>query len=81
MQVGPKWCDSFGVTVVVRTPPLAPDIVVQPQISGQKVWYRWLGHAPVEAEVLTQDKNIACILPWKADRALLVPLKHLYYSP
>ena len=65
----------------IRTPPLVPDIVMQPQTSGQKVWYRRPGHAPVQAEVLTQDKNVACILPWRADLPLLVPLKHLYYSP
>ena len=65
----------------IRTPPLVPDIVMQPQTSGQNVWYRWPGHAPVQAEVLTQDKNVACILPWRADLPLLVPLKHLYCSP
>ena len=60
----------------IRAPPLLPDIVMQPQISGQRVWYRWLGHAPLKAEVLTQDRNTACILPWRADLPLL---KHLYY--
>ena len=65
----------------IRTPPLVPDIVTQPQIFGQKVWHRWLGHAPVQTEVLTQDRNMACVLPWRADLPLLVPLKHLYYSP
>ena len=64
----------------IRTPPLVPDIVMQPQTSGQKVWYRRAGHVPVQAEVLTQDRNMACILPWRADLPLLVPLKHLYYS-
>ena len=29
----------------IRTPPLVLDIVMQPQTSGQKVWYRQLGHA------------------------------------
>ena len=65
----------------IRTPLLVPDIVVQLQISRQRVWYRWLGHAPVQAEVLTQDRNTACILPRRADLSLLVPLKHLDYSP
>ena len=64
----------------IRTPALVPDIVMQLQTSGQKVWYRQPRHAPVRAEVLTQDKNVACILPWRADLPLLVPLKHLYYS-
>ena len=63
-----------------RTPPLVPDIFTQLQISGRKVWYRWSGNAPVQAEVLTQDRNMACILFWRADLSLLVPLKHLYYS-
>jgi len=31
----------------IRTPPLVPDIVMQLQTSGQKVWYRRPGHAPV----------------------------------
>ena len=65
----------------IRTPPLVPDIVMQLQISGQRVWYRQPGHAPVQAEVLTQDGNMACILPWRADFPLLVPMKHLSYSP
>ena len=64
----------------IRTPPLVPDIVVQLQTSGQRVWYRWLGHVPVQTEVLTKDRNMACILPWRVDLPLLVPLKHLYYS-
>ena len=34
-------------------PPLVPDIVVQPQISDQRVWYRQPGHAKVQAKVLT----------------------------
>ena len=54
----------------ISTSPLVPDIVMQPQTS-----------APVQAEVLTQDRNTACILPWRADLPILVPLKHLYYSP
>ena len=65
----------------IRTPPLVPDIVVQLQISDQKVWYRCPGHTLVQAKVLTQDRNMACVLPWRADLPLLVPLKHLYYSP
>ena len=65
----------------IRTPPLVPDIVMHLQTSGWKVWYKRPGHVPVEAEVLTQDKNVACILPWRAELPLLVPLKHLYYSP
>lgn len=65
----------------IRTSPLVPDIAMQLQISGQKLWYRQPGHAPVQAEVLTQDMNIACILPWRADLPLLVSLKHLYYFP
>ena len=64
----------------IRTSPLVPDIVVQSQISGYRMWYRLLGHAPVQAEVLTQDRNMACILLWKTDLPLLVPLKHLYSS-
>ena len=64
----------------IRTPPLVPNIVVKLQTSGQMVWYRQLGHAPVQAEVLTQDRNTAFIFPWRADLPLLVPLKHLYYS-
>jgi len=36
---------------------------MQPQISGQRIWYRQPGHAPVQAIVLTQDRNTACILP------------------
>ena len=64
----------------IRTPPLVPDIVMQPQTSGQKVWYKQPGHAPVQSEVLTQYTNTACILPWRADLLLLVPLKHRYYS-
>ena len=63
-----------------KTPPLVPDIVMQPQTSGQKVWYRQPGHVPVQAKVLTQDRNTACILPCRADLPLLVPLKHLNYS-
>ena len=51
----------------IRTAPLVPDIVMQPQILGQRLWYRWLGHAPVQAEVLTQDRNTACILLWRMD--------------
>ena len=65
----------------IRTSPLVPDIVMQPQTSGQKVCYGWLGRAPVQAKALTQDRNTACILPWRADLPLLVPLKHLCYSP
>jgi len=65
----------------IRTPPLVPDIMMQPQTSSQKVWYRRPGRAPVQAEVLTQDRNTACMLPWRADLPLLVPLKHLYFSP
>lgn len=65
----------------IRTPPLVPDIVIQSQISGQRVWYRRPGRAPIQAEVLTQDRNTACILPWRADLPLLVPIKHLFYSP
>ena len=61
--------------------PLVPDIIMQLQTSGQKVWYRRPGRAPVQAEVLTQDRNTACMLPWRADLPLLVPLKHLYFSP
>ena len=57
----------------ISTPPMVPDIVMQLQTSGQKIWYRWLGHAPVQAEVLTQDRNMACILPWRADLPLLYP--------
>lgn len=34
------------------------------------------GHAPVQAEALTQDKNVTCILPWRVDLPLLVLLKH-----
>ena len=51
----------------IRTAPLVPDIVMQPQILGQRLWYRWLGHAPVQAEVLTQDRNMAFILLWRMD--------------
>ena len=64
----------------IKTPPLMPDTVIQLQMSGQKVWYRQLGHVPIQAKVLTQDRNTACILPWRADLPLLVTLKHLYYS-
>ena len=35
----------------IRNPPLVPDIVIQPQISGQRVWYRRPGCAPIQAEV------------------------------
>lgn len=59
-------------------PPLVPGIVIQWQIPGQRVWYQTPGHAPVQAEVLTQDRNAACILPWRADLLLLMPVKHLY---
>ena len=38
------------------------------------------GHAPVQAEVLIQDRNMACILLLMADLLLLVPLRDLYYS-
>jgi len=65
----------------IRTPPLQMHNYIRHQMSGQKVQDRQLGHAPVQAEVLTQDKNMACILPWRADLPILVPLKHLYYSP
>jgi len=51
----------------IRTPHLVPGIVIQPQISGQRVWYRRPGHALIQAEVLTQDRNSASILPWRAD--------------
>ena len=64
----------------IRTPPLVPDIVMELQTSSQKVWCRRPGHAPVQAEVLTQDRNTACILLRRADLSLPVPLKHLYYS-
>lgn len=30
----------------IRTPPFVLDIVIQLQISGQRLWYRRLGHAP-----------------------------------
>ena len=65
----------------IRTPPLLPDIMMQQQPSGRKMWYRRPGRAPVQAELLTQDRNTACILPWRADLPLLLPLKHLYFSP
>lgn len=64
----------------IRTPPLVPDIVMQSQISGQRVWNRQLRYAPEQAEVLTQERNMACILPRRADLPLWVPLKYLYYS-
>ena len=39
----------------IRTPPLQMHNYIRHQMSGQKVQYRQLGHAPVQAEVLTQD--------------------------
>ena len=39
-----------GITIMspweIRTPPLVPDIVMQLQTSGQKVWYRGAGACP-----------------------------------
>jgi len=46
----------------IQTTTLVPNTGMQPQISGQRVRYRWLGHALVQAEVLTQDRNMVCIL-------------------
>lgn len=63
------------------TPPLVLNIHTQSQISGQRIWYRCLGHTPVQDEVLTQARNMACILLWKVDFPLLVPLKHLHPTP
>lgn len=34
----------------------------------------------VQAEILTQECNVACILPWRADLPVLVPVRHLFYS-
>lgn len=65
----------------VRTLPLVIDIVMPSQILGQKVWYRRLGHVPAQTQVLSQGRNTACILLWRADLLFLVPLKHLYYYP
>lgn len=48
-------------------------------INPQKVQGPGLSEIPGSS--LTKDKNMACILPRKADLPLLVPLKHLYYSP
>jgi len=37
--------------------------------------------APVQAEILTQDCNTSCILPWRVNLLVLVPVKHVFYSP